>query len=66
MRKRINDRLLEALADPIEASDRLINRGNERKIRVGALRIIFRIASESEMLIDVILPRGDVYKHTRR
>jgi mRNA-degrading endonuclease RelE of RelBE toxin-antitoxin system len=52
--------------DPVEASDRLVNRGNERKIRVGGVRILFRIASKSEILIDTILPRGDVYKHTRR
>jgi hypothetical protein len=51
---------------PVQGSDRLVNRGNERKIRVGGLRILFRITSESEIAIDAILPRGDVYKHTRR
>jgi mRNA-degrading endonuclease RelE of RelBE toxin-antitoxin system len=65
IRRRINDGLIEALKDPIGASDHLINRGAERKIRVGSLRILFRIEAE-EIVIDAILPRGDVYKHTRR
>lgn len=64
-RKRINDRLLEVLHNPIEASDHLVNRGAERKIRVGSLRILFTIES-GQIVIDTILPRGDVYKHSRR
>ena len=64
-RKRINDALLEAFEDPFGASDHLVNRGSERKIRVGGLRILFRIVS-NEILVDTILPRGEVYKHTRR
>ncbi len=50
----------------MEASDHLVNRGSERKIRVGGLRVLFRIESEYVLLIDAILPRGDIYKHTRR
>ena len=65
IKKRINDALLEALNDPIGASDHLINRGAERKIRIGGLRILFRI-KEQEIFVDAILPRGDVYKHTRK
>jgi len=65
LRQRINEGLVEALKDPIGASDHLVNRGAERKIRVGSLRILFRIEAE-EIVIDAILPRGDVYKHTRR
>jgi mRNA-degrading endonuclease RelE of RelBE toxin-antitoxin system len=63
-KKRINDALEEALRDRVGASDNLINRG-ERKVRVGGLRVLFRIANE-QILVDAILPRGDVYKHTRR
>ena len=65
MRKRINDALLDAVKDPLDASDHLVNREGERKIRVGNLRILFRIES-GVILIDAILPRGDIYKHTRR
>jgi hypothetical protein len=40
-------RIVEALRDaqksPAEASDHLVNRGRERRIRVGNLRILFRI-----------------------
>jgi mRNA-degrading endonuclease RelE of RelBE toxin-antitoxin system len=64
-KRRINERLLEALANPIEASDHLVNRGPERKIRVGGLRILFTIES-AQIVIDTILPRGEVYKHSRR
>jgi mRNA-degrading endonuclease RelE of RelBE toxin-antitoxin system len=57
----------EMLKDPVGSSDRLVNRGGERKIRVGGLRILFRIDAEAkEILIDTILPRGEVYKHMRR
>ena len=62
-KKRINEALLEAFKDPIAASDHLVNRG-ERKVRVGTLRILFRIEGTT-VLVDAILPRGDVYKHTR-
>jgi len=64
-RKRINDGLIDALKDQIGASDHLVNRGAERKIRVGGLRVLFRIEAET-IAVDAILPRGDVYKHTRR
>ena len=63
-KKRINDALEEALRDRVVASYNLINRG-ELKVRVGGLRVLFRIANE-QILVDAILPRGDVYKHTRR
>jgi mRNA-degrading endonuclease RelE of RelBE toxin-antitoxin system len=43
----------------------LVNRGPSRKIRIGGLRILLRIESKT-VLIDAILPRGDVYKHTRK
>jgi hypothetical protein len=46
IKKRINDALVEALNDPIGASDHLINRGAERKIRIGGLRILFRIEAQ--------------------
>ena len=62
-KKRINDALEEASQDPIGASDNLVNRG-ERKVRVGGLRVLFRISNE-QIIVDAILPRGDVYKHTR-
>jgi mRNA-degrading endonuclease RelE of RelBE toxin-antitoxin system len=62
---RIQEELMEALKDPIAVSDHLVNRGTERKIRVGGLRILFRVEPDA-ILIDAILPRGDVYKHTRR
>ena len=66
-RERINDALSEASKDPVGASDHLVNRGQERKIRVGGLRIVFRIDSTAkQIVVDAILPRGDVYKHTRR
>jgi len=65
VRQRINQALIEVTKDPIGASDRLINSGGERKIRVGGLRILFRIEAE-QVVIDAILPRGEVYKHTRR
>jgi mRNA-degrading endonuclease RelE of RelBE toxin-antitoxin system len=66
-KKRINDALVEATKDPIGASDHLVNRGAERKVRVGGLRILFRIDSVAKLvLVDAILPRGDIYKHTRR
>jgi mRNA-degrading endonuclease RelE of RelBE toxin-antitoxin system len=74
-KQRIENALLEVLSDPISTSDHLINRGDERSIRVGGLRILFRIvpevskedAAQTEIVvIDAILPRGDVYKHTRR
>ena len=65
IRHRINEALIEAAKDPIGASDHLVNRGAERKIRVGGFRILFRIEAE-KIVIDAILPRGDVYKHTRR
>jgi len=64
-RKRINDGLIDALKDPTTASDHLVNRGAERKIRVGGLRILFRIEGET-IVVDAILPRGDIYKHSRR
>jgi mRNA-degrading endonuclease RelE of RelBE toxin-antitoxin system len=57
--------LRDAQKNPIEASDHLVNRGPERRVRVGNLRILFRIESK-EIIVDAILPRGDVYKHTRR
>ncbi|MBV9760947.1 MAG: type II toxin-antitoxin system RelE/ParE family toxin [Acidobacteriaceae bacterium] len=63
-RQRINDALLDAFEDPIGASDHLMNRGQERKVRVGSLRVLFRIVDD-EILIDTILPRGEVYKHSR-
>ena len=72
-KQRIENALLEVLSDPIGASDHLINRGDERSIRVGGLRILFRIVQEEStedaaqteiVVIDAILPRGDVYKHT--
>lgn len=75
-KQRIDDALIEALKDPIGASDHLINRGAERSIRIGGLRILFRIVEEKPesedegtreiVVVDAILPRGDVYKHTRR
>jgi mRNA-degrading endonuclease RelE of RelBE toxin-antitoxin system len=77
-KQRIDNALLEALRDPIGASDHLINRGDERSIRVGGLRILFRVVTEKQeseseaaqseiiIVVDAILPRGDVYKHTRR
>lgn len=67
-RKRIDTALQEAIVDPIGGSQPLINRSVERKIRVGGLRILFRITGDGEnrtVAIDAILPRGDVYKHTR-
>jgi len=64
-KRRINERLLEALANPTEASDHLVNRGPERKIRVEGLRILFTIES-GQIVIDTILPRGEVYNHSRR
>lgn len=64
-KKRINEALIEALDNPIGASDHLVNRGAERKIRIGALRILFRVEAQ-RIFVDAILPRGDVYKHTRR
>jgi len=63
---RIDDALRAAAKDPFGASDHLVNRGGERKIRVGDLRILFRVADDGEILVDAILPRGDVYKHRRR
>ena len=67
MRERIDSALRDAAADPVVASDHLVNRGDERKIRVGGLRILFRIdKAESKILVDAVLPRGDVYKHTRK
>jgi len=65
IKQRINDALVEALNDPIGASDHLVNRGAERKIRIGGLRILFRIEAQ-EIFVDAILPRGDIYKHTRK
>ena len=65
MTRFIEEALRDAQKNPIEASDHLVNRGPERKVRVGNLRILFRIESR-EILVDAILPRGDVYKHTRR
>ena len=76
-RQRIENAFAEALKDPIGASDHLINRGDERSIRVGGLRILFRIVKEKPesedetaqggtIVVDAILPRGDIYKHTRR
>jgi mRNA-degrading endonuclease RelE of RelBE toxin-antitoxin system len=59
------DALRDAQNNPIEASDHLVNRGPERKVRVGKLRILFRIEQE-EVVVDAMLPRGDAYKHTRR
>jgi hypothetical protein len=52
-------------------SDHLINRGIERKVRVGKYRILFRIDATSAGTIlidaiDAILPRGDIYKHSRQ
>ena len=64
-RQRINDGLIQAFKDPIGASDHLVNRGSERKIRVGSLRILFRIEAD-EIVVDAILPGGDIYKHTRQ
>ena len=64
-KQRINAVLIEACKDPIGASDHLINRGAERKIRVGGLRVLFRIEA-GEIVVDAILPRGECYKHTRR
>ena len=64
-KERINAGLIEAYKDPIGASDHLVNRGAERKIRVGGLRILFRI-EVGEIVVDTILPRGEFYKHTRR
>ena len=65
LKKRINDALLEAAKKPLEASDHLVNRGEERKIRIGGLRILFRIGAK-EILVDAILSRGDICKHTRK
>ena len=65
LKRRINDALLDAARDPIGASDHLVNRGADRSIRIGGLRIVFRIDKE-EILVDTILPRGDVYKHSRK
>ena len=64
LKQRINAKLLEAANDPIGTSDHLVNRGAERKIRVGGLRILFRIDAQ-RILVDAILPRGECYKHTR-
>ncbi|MGO9095313.1 MAG: type II toxin-antitoxin system RelE family toxin [Bryobacteraceae bacterium] len=64
-KRRIGEALRDAQKNPVEASDHLVNRGSERKVRVGNLRILFRVESK-EILVDAILPRGDVYKHTRR
>jgi mRNA-degrading endonuclease RelE of RelBE toxin-antitoxin system len=49
----------------LQAVTELVNHGAERKIRVGSLRILFTIDS-GQTVIDTILPRGDVYKHSRR
>ena len=66
-RLRIQEALLKALDDPIGTSDRLVNCGDERKIRIGGFRILFRIDTDARrILVDTILPRGDVYKHIRR
>ncbi len=65
LKRRIDDALLEAAKDPVAASDHLVNRGAERSIRIGGLRVLFRICNE-EILVDTILPRGDVYKHSRK
>ena len=62
--ERIMKALAEAFNDPLNASGHLINRGDERKVRVGGLRILIRIVGD-ELFVDVILPRGDIYKHTR-
>lgn len=64
-RERIHEGLVAAFEDPIGASDHLVNRGAERKIRVGGLRVLFRIEGDV-VFVDTILPRGDAYKHTRR
>ena len=66
IKQRINEGLIDAAKDPIGASNHLINRGPERSIRIGGLRILFRSEAEGIIAIDAILPRGDVYKHTRR
>jgi len=64
-RRRIEEALRDAQKNPVEASDHIVNRGPERKVRAGKLRILFRLES-NEILVDAILPRGDVHKHTRR
>ena len=64
VRRRINDALIAASRDPIGTSDHLVNRGDERTIRIGGLRIIFRIYGE-DILVDAILLRGDAYRARR-
>jgi mRNA-degrading endonuclease RelE of RelBE toxin-antitoxin system len=64
---RVEKTLRDIAADPVENSKRLVNRGGQRSTRVGELRILFDLDQESsKLMVTAILPRGDVYKHTKR
>lgn len=65
--ERITAKLQELCADYSASSKQLVNRGGARSARVGNLRILFDVNEKLRRLeVSAILPRGDVYKHTKK
>lgn len=65
--KRVTDKLSEVCNAPLEKSKKLVNRGGQRCSRVGSIRILFDIDERlRKLLVTAILPRGEVYKHSKR
>ena len=66
-KERIVAKLSEIAKDPSAYSKGLVGRGGARAGRVGPYRIVFDINVQRNVVeVSAILPRGDVYKHTKR